>query len=78
MQNKQPVLVITPGLAFDKSGARIGRGKGYYDRFFKSLKDNEQQYIAMAVCFSCQYFDEWNKIPVTEHDILMDKIISPQ
>jgi 5-formyltetrahydrofolate cyclo-ligase len=32
--DKTPDLVITPGLFVDKAGSRLGRGKGYYDRYF--------------------------------------------
>jgi 5-formyltetrahydrofolate cyclo-ligase len=30
-------LVLVPGAAFDKKGARLGRGKGFYDRFLAKL-----------------------------------------
>lgn len=38
-------ICITPGIAFDKKGYRIGYGKGYYDRFFK-----EYAGIKIGVC----------------------------
>lgn len=62
-------LVITPGLAFDKEGGRIGYGKGYYDRYLK-LSNNA---IKMGVCYDFQVVPS---LPTTKEDIKMDMIIS--
>ena len=60
-------LIVIPGVAFDKNGNRLGRGKGFYDKFLKSSKA-----MKIGVCFSFQYFDE---VPFEEHDVKMDKVI---
>ena len=63
-------LIIVPGIAFDKKGNRVGRGKGFYDRFLK-LANPKTPKIALA--FSCQIAEQ---IPSKEYDIAMDKIIT--
>ncbi len=60
-------LAIIPGLAFDKHNNRMGRGKGYYDKFLKI-----NNLYKVGVCFSCQLFDE---MPHEDFDVKMDKII---
>lgn len=60
-------VAIIPGMAFDKNGNRLGRGKGYYDRFLPKLTGT---YI-IGVCFPFQMFE---KIPSEEFDIKMDRI----
>ncbi len=58
-----PALILCPGLAFDKNGARLGRGAGCYDRF---LSSHRSHFSAVAgVCFESQIF---NEIPVDPHD----------
>ncbi len=70
------IVAIIPGLAFTKTGKRLGRGKGYYDSFLASLlelKTSNIQIIKVGLCFSCQLL---NEIPTEKHDILMDFVIT--
>jgi len=62
-------LVIVPGIAFDWQKNRLGRGKGYYDRFFET-----NQLLKIGVCFDFQLIET---VPNSEHDICMDIIITP-
>ena len=62
-------LIIVPGVAFDKGGNRIGRGKGYYDRFLCKHLDVKR----IGICFDFQLVDE---VPTEDNDIRMDEIIS--
>ena len=62
-------LVILPGAAFDRSGARIGYGRGFYDAY---LKGNDRCRKA-ALAFDVQCVD---KIPAEAHDIRADYIIT--
>jgi len=63
-------IVMVPGVAFDRRGARMGHGKGYYD---KLLEHARRDTPLVALAFECQFFPE---IPTAEHDIFMDKIIT--
>jgi 5-formyltetrahydrofolate cyclo-ligase len=62
-------MVIAPGIAFDKNRNRLGRGKGYYDRFF--IKSDLTK---IGIGFDFQLFD---KVPTNQYDIKLDKIITP-
>jgi len=63
-------LIVTPGLAFDNSGNRLGRGGSYYDRFFSSEKLNATK---CAFAFSEQIV---NQVPVTDSDKPVDMIVT--
>jgi len=68
-----PVLVITPGIAFDRSLNRLGRGQGYYDRFFADLDEAKQEYFAVGLCMECQLVDE---VPIDSWDKKMDMVLT--
>jgi 5-formyltetrahydrofolate cyclo-ligase len=63
-------LVIVPGVAFDKSGYRLGYGAGYYDNFLPLLRPEVKK---VAVAFEMQVVD---RIPAERHDVRMDMIIT--
>ncbi|MGN0034035.1 MAG: 5-formyltetrahydrofolate cyclo-ligase [Candidatus Limimorpha sp.] len=62
-------LIVVPGVAFDRNGNRIGRGKGYYDRFLCKHLDVRR----IGICFDFQLVDN---VPTEPTDIKMDKVIS--
>jgi len=63
-------LVIVPGVCFDKKGNRLGRGKGYYDRFLKKLSSSTKK---IGLAFDFQILPS---LPREPHDSCVDKIIS--
>ena len=73
----QKTLILVPGRAFTKEGDRLGRGKGYYDRFLGDIflngnrKDTEAYVILAGVCFD---FQIKKSLPIDDRDIKMDFI----
>ena len=59
-------VILVPGLAFDSSGRRLGRGGGYYDRL---LADRRSDTLTVGVTWSARLVDE---IPVEPHDQRVD------
>lgn len=64
-------LAVIPGMAFDKEGNRLGRGKGFYDRLLHQLKD--YSIYKIGICFDYQFLDH---IPTEPHDIPVDEVIT--
>ncbi len=60
-------LGIIPGVAFDISGNRLGRGKAYYDKLL-----SKHSFPTVGVGFSFQLFDS---VPADSRDIPMDKLL---
>ena len=67
-ENAQCIFV--PGIVFDQKNNRIGRGAGLYDRFLSKLSPNVYK---VGLAFSFQVLPE---IPVQDHDVQMDKVIT--
>ena len=61
--------VVVPGVAFTKNGARMGRGKGYYDKY---LSQDDFAALKIGVCCREQIVDF---IPTEPHDVMMDVVI---
>ena len=75
-------VAIIPGMSFDDGGHRLGRGKGYYDRFLTKLRGMEENHCErkeadgtevhkIGICFGFQKLQE---IPFENHDILVDEV----
>jgi len=65
---RQIDVVLVPGVAFDAQGHRLGRGKGYYDRFLQSASDIKK----IGVCFDFQKVDQ---VPSEAHDVVVDIVV---
>lgn len=62
-------IIIVPGVAFDHTGNRMGRGRGFYDRLLKSTPNAYK----VGVAFNFQMVDS---VPVEPFDVPMNKVIS--
>ncbi|GAB6975716.1 5-formyltetrahydrofolate cyclo-ligase [Prevotella falsenii] len=61
-------FIAVPGMSFDADRNRLGRGKGYYDRF---LKQAERAY-KLGICFDFQKLDS---IPTDKYDEKVDEVL---
>lgn len=64
-----PELVLVPGVAFDAQGNRMGRGKGFYDRWLAA----HPAVRTVGVCFDFQMVPD---LPVEAHDRRMDLVVT--
>jgi 5,10-methenyltetrahydrofolate synthetase len=66
---EQIEVALIPGMAFDAAGHRLGRGRGYYDRFLSS----HTHLYKIGVCFP---FQRVAMVPTEDHDVCMDEVCS--
>ena len=67
-----PNLVITPLLAFDRKGGRLGQGAGHYDRTLAELRKVRPVFV-LGVAFAGQEVDA---VPLDAHDQRLDAIVT--
>lgn len=65
-------LIFVPGVAFTDKGARLGRGRGFYDRLLATLPETV---LKVGVCFRPQIVPA---IPLDPHDREVDIVLTPQ
>jgi len=62
-------LVLLPGLAFDRRGARLGWGRGHYDATFAGASERTR----LGLAFETQLVD---RLPTDEHDLTCHRIVT--
>jgi 5-formyltetrahydrofolate cyclo-ligase len=63
-------IIFVPGLAFDYKGARLGRGKGFYDRYLKGFKG-----LKVGVCHWTRFLNRPIQVDY-DFDVFMDYILT--
>jgi 5-formyltetrahydrofolate cyclo-ligase len=63
--------VIAPGLAFDRSGRRVGYGGGFYDRFFLRTRPDT---VRVGIGFDLQLVDD--DLPDGHFDLRIDIVVT--
>lgn len=66
------VLILMPGLAFDKTGGRIGYGGGFYDRYIDRFEKRGTTFTKVALAYDFQIFVD---LPIDEFDKKVDIIL---
>jgi len=69
LETKLLDLILVPGVAFDLTGRRLGRGKGFYDRLLETWHG-----VTCGVAYDEQIVGE---VPVESHDVQLDCILTP-
>jgi len=63
-----PDVLLIPGRAFKVEGDRLGRGKGFFDKYLADFKGTK-----IGICFDFQIFEN---IPLEPHDQPMDYVVT--
>ena len=71
-------MILVPGLAFDRNGNRLGKGKGYYDRFLEKILSSPTKENILGFVGYCYDFQIIEKVITEENDIPVNYVVSDQ
>ena len=63
-------IIVVPGIAFDRHNRRLGRGKGYYDKFLGGLPRDS---VSIGIAFDFQLV---KNLPYDPYDVPVSKVIT--
>ena len=67
--------ILVPGLAFCKDGRRLGRGKGFYDRYLSELASANPAFERDGkICGYCMAFQVADNVPTEENDVRVQEL----
>ena len=77
LDDEDEIVVIIPGVAFDRDGNRIGYGGGYYDKYLHWMESERacEKISKVAVAYVCQIV-EAGLIENEAHDVRVDYIVT--
>lgn len=67
--------ILVPGLAFAKDGRRLGRGKGFYDRYLSELAARNAAFAERGkICGYCMAVQIMDNVPTEESDVRVQEL----
>ncbi len=73
LADEDDILLLMPGLAFDRAHNRVGYGGGFYDRYLERMHKKGARIFKPALAFDFQIVEH---IPANEHDVRVDAILT--
>ena len=73
LEDATEAIVLVPGRAFSKTGERMGRGNGGYDRWIRAKRNASPATSYWGICHECQVVD---RVPMEAHDERVDRVIT--
>ena len=73
LADEREVLLLMPGLAFDRAHNRVGYGGGFYDRYIERKQAEDVHFFKPALAYNFQIVDA---IPANDFDVKVDAVLT--